>query len=102
MGRPNGSCNNETARHREMTLARAYGSLRATVYAVRQQAQDTIDTVPPSFQPRFAWYLENLDQAFEAMNRQKPDFDEYKLSATERDLRTLAHELELELELDEK
>ncbi len=94
MGRPNGSCNNETARHREMTLARAYGSLRATVYAVRQQAQDTIETVPLSFQPRFAWYLENLDQAFEAMNRQKPDFE--KPTRDQAELRSLASELELD------
>lgn len=94
MGRTNGACNHETARHREMTLARSYGSLRATLYAVRQQAQDMLDYVPPSFQPRFAWYFENLDDAFEAINRQKPDFE--KPSRDERELRSLAEELELD------
>ena len=85
------------AKNRERVLSRSYASLRATVHAVRKEVQAYLDDSPEPQKPMFAWYFENLDTAFKALDRDKPDFYAKPPHRDDRDIRrTLAEELELD------
>ncbi len=93
MSRPGGSCNHETARHRASSLARRYGSLRATLHAMELEAESLVALAPPSFKPLFQWYQQNLAESFNIINRPKPTAEETR---DQRDFRNLASELGFE------
>ena len=87
----------EKSKYRQQNLERFYGSLRGTIFALRREVASYLADAPEKHKPEFSWYFQNLDDAWEAMNRVKPDFSHQKPHRDERDLRrTLAQELELD------
>ena len=85
------------AKNRERVLSRSYASLRATVHSVRKEVEGYLDDAPETHKLVFAWYFENLDTAFKALDRDKPDFHAKPPHRDDRDIRrTLAEELELD------
>ena len=89
----------EKAKYRQQNLERFYGSLKGTIFALRREVEGYLDDAPDKLKPQFEWHLRNISDAWEAMNRVKPDFSLTKPHRDVRDLdirRTLAAELELD------
>jgi len=87
----------EKAKYRQQTLSRYYASLKATILSMRREVEGYLDDAPDKHKPEFSWYFQNLSDAWDAMNRVKPDFSLTKPHRDEVDLRrTLAQELEFD------
>ena len=92
----------DKAKYRQQTLSRYYASLKATVLSMRREVEGYLDDVPDKHKPEFSWYYQNLNDAFEAISRAKPDFNAAKPHWDERDISDIRRTLAAELELDEK
>ena len=87
----------EKSKYRQQNLERYYASLKGTILALRREAEGYLEDAPDKLKPQFEWHLRNINDAWDAMNRVKPDFSLTKPHRDERDLRrTLAAELELD------
>ena len=64
---------------------------------MRNEVEGYLDDAPDKHKPFFGWYFQNLNDAFEAISRAKPDFNAKPPHRDDRDIRrTLAAELELD------
>lgn len=76
-------------------ICRSYLGLRASIRSVALEVEASLARVPDSYKPVFMFYHATLDEAFQALNRESPAIGKGE-TATERQLRNLNQELELE------
>ncbi len=80
----------ERARARHRTLERSYVTLKATLRSVQMQSEEYLAECPEPMRAQFAWFHQNLSDAFVAINRPKlPE----PTTRDQRELKSLAEEM---------
>lgn len=75
------------------TLERQFQNLRASLHAVQLESEAALHASPVNHKHRFTWMHSCLSDAFDALNRRRPDAPPTR---DERELRSLSQELELD------
>ena len=75
------------------TLERQFQNLRASLHAVQLESEAALLAAPENHKHRFTWMHAGLTDAFDALNRRKP---EEPPTRDQREMRSLAVELELD------